>query len=466
MNFSPLSPLTPLGTTYPVYGIPGFYSASNDLGLTYHECIRRSRYYYENDSIAGTVIDRMTDIAVTQIKNRHKKYKQEIQNYYDGLAVILAPLLKQIPLDYLIDGMAIPEYRTDRIMGNRIHQDLGRTRYVIPKATWNRNAANIEIKKGPMGDRVLYLRIPIEDKELIKTKGKPDRIKEYEDLERLAPDYVRAIESGQTLFRLDSRPIFRKMTNYNTYPIPFLKRALGPLDYRQSLKRMDKVTTDRVIEALRQVKVGSDEYPADDDDITAAKNTLQGKTTQDTIMNVYTNHTISIEWIVPPVDALLDQTKYEEANADIFISMGFPRLWTVGENEKSNTADNKIASVGPIATLNALRSDVLEWIRYLYADLADKNGFVQYPDPYWTPINTAAVAELIQYADKFITNKTISRNTGALLYGTDWNTEREQIEVEQAAIQSAEQALMPDIPEVPETEGIPQNDNTNTEQGE
>lgn len=430
LTFSPMNQIG--GTTFPIYNVPGYYSPSSDMGLSYHQCIKRSRFFYENDSIAGTVINRMADIAITQLKNRHKKYKAEIKNYYDGITNILVPLLRQIPLDYLIDGMAIPEYKTDRIMGNRIHQDLGRTRYVIPKATWNRNAENIEIKKGPMGERIVYMRIPPEDRDLISTKGKPYREQEYKDLLKLSPEYVYAVENGVTLFRLDSKPIFRKMTSYNTYPLPFLKNAIGPLDYRRSLKRMDKITTDRVSEAIRQISVGSDEYPADDDDIAAAKVTVQSTTNnQETIMNMYTNHTIKIQWIVPPMESLLDQTKYTEANADIFLAMGFPRLWAVGENEKSNTADNKIASVGPIATLNSLRLDIIEWIKVLYQDLAELNGFTQYPDPYWTPINTAAASELLQYGSDFIKNKVISRNTGSLLFNTDWETEVEQIKLEE-----------------------------------
>lgn len=426
LNFSPFNYM--MGNTYPQMYMPGYYSPANDLGLSYHQCIKRCRYFYENDSIAGTVINRMSDIAITHIKNRHKKYKDEIKWYYDGLATIITPLLRQIPLDYLIDGMAIPEYRTDRIMGNRINQNLGRTRYVIPKTTWNRNAEHIIVKKGPMGERILYIRIPAEDKSFIQDKGKPDREEEYRELEKLAPEYIQAVKNGKELFRINAAPIFRKMTSYNTYPLPFLKNAIGPLDYRRSLKRMDKITTDRVSEAIRQISVGSDEYPADDDDIKAAKDTMQSTSgNQENIINVYTNHTIKIQWVIPPLESLLDQTKYVEANADVFLAMGFPRLWAVGENEKSNTADNKIASVGPIATLNSLRLDIIEWLKKLYADMAERNGFTQYPDPYWTPINTAAATELLQYGAEYIKNKTVSRNTGALLFGSDWDTESEQI---------------------------------------
>ena len=426
-SFNANSPLS--AVQYPSYIVPSI-NASGDINLSYFEAIKRCRFFYENDAIAGTVINRMCDIATTKIRNKHKRYSKEIKNYYDGIAQLIFPVLSQIYLSYLLDGMSIPQYRTDRIMGNRLHQDLGRTRYYYPKAVWVRNSENIILRKSPLGERLVYIKIPVEDKNLINSQGKPDREQEYRDLVALYPDYVATIKAGKTTFRLECTPIFRKMTTYNTYPIPFLKNSLGALDYRRGLKRMDKLTADRVIEAFRQIKVGSDEYPADDEDIAAAQVALQAHTTQDTIFNIYTNHTIEIKWIVPPIDSLLDDDKYKEANADVFLSMGFPRLWAVGENERSNTADNKVASVGPIASLESMRLDTLAWVRSLYKDLADLNGFVYYPEPYFMPISIASASDLIMYATQFIEAGVISKNTGALLYGTDYAAEEEQMQME------------------------------------
>jgi hypothetical protein len=400
-------------------------------GLTYHEIIQRCRFFYENDTITGTVINRMCDITVTDIRNRHnKKYSDEIRNYYDGVAALLAPLLKQIPLSYLLDGIAIPDYKTDKIMGNRLHQKLGRTRYVIPKTLWMRNAENILIKKGSMGERILFLRIPRDDINFITNKGVPDREQEYEDLVRLYPDYVAAVNAGKTIFKLNAVPIMRRITSYNTYPLPFLKNTLPALEYKRSLKRMDKITAERVIQAIRQISVGNDEFPADDDDIIYAKQVLtsqSGLSGQESLLTIYTNHTIKVQWITPPLDNILNSDKYTEANADIFIGMGFPRLWAVGENERSNSGNG----VGPIATIEAMRDDILEWVKELYQQLADLNGFTQYPTPYWTPVSTAAAMELLQYATNFV-DTTISRDMVAQIYGSNYEQEHAQLEIESA----------------------------------
>lgn len=394
---------------------------------SYHKTIQLSRYYYQKDTIAGTVINRMSDIAITSLRNKHRNIPKETQLYYDAVAGILTPMLKAIPLAYLIDGMAIPEFRLTRVLGSRIDDRLGRVRYHIPKAVWVRDNANIELKKSPLGDRVVYLKTSSADKQFIESEGKPDREEEFKDLVELYPNYVKAIKLGVTRFRIEASPIFRKLTTYNDYPIPFLENCLGALEFRQKLKNMDKITTDRVVNALRHISVGNDEYPADDEDITAAKAAIESQANQETLLNVYTNHTIKIAWIIPDIAALLDERKYAEANADVFLGMGFPRLWAVGENEKSNTSDNKLASVGPISTLESLRGDILVWVRHLYAHLANVNGFPVYPEPYFMPIAGVEIKDLLQYAALFVKEGIISKDAAARLFNTTFNDEKPQI---------------------------------------
>lgn len=424
--------------------VPGMsiLNVISDVHRGYHETVELARHYYRKDTIAGTVINRMADIAITPLKNKHRKIPKEIQLYYDAVASILTPMLKTIPLIYLIDGMAIPEYRTERVMGNRIDDRLGRTRYIIPKAIWVRDNANIELKKNPLGDRSVYLKISFLDQQFIRDEGKPDRELEYKELVQLYPQYVDAVRNGVTRFRLqDVYPIYRKLTPYNDYPIPFLENALESLEFRRRLKNMDKITSDRVINALRHISVGNNEYPADDEDILATKKVIEAQTNQETLLNVYTNHTVKIEWVIPDISALLDEKKYTEANADVFLALGFPRLWAVGENEKSNTSDNKLASVGPISTLESLRNDMLVWIRQLYADLAELNDFLVYPEPYFSPISVAEMKDLLQYAVQFVEKEIISKDTASRLFGTSFNDEVVQIERETKI-------------------GVPQNDNT------
>jgi hypothetical protein len=47
---------------------PGYVSNDGIKKFKYHEVIKDCRYYYERDPIAGTVVNRLCEIAVTQLR--------------------------------------------------------------------------------------------------------------------------------------------------------------------------------------------------------------------------------------------------------------------------------------------------------------------------------------------------------------------------------------------------------------
>jgi hypothetical protein len=156
------------------------------------------------------------------------------------------------------------------------------------------------------------------------------------------------------------------------------------------------------------------------------------------------------------MDVLLNDKKYEAANADIFFALGFPRILVVGETEKSNAADNKIASLGVLSTLKEIQSDVLKWIEFLYKHIAEQNGFVRVPEPYFTPISLADVTSLIQYANDMLEKGAISLDTAATFYGSDFETENDQRQYEQTNVVETPEMQKQVAPQVqvvePETE--------------
>lgn len=405
--------------------------------LPYQESIRLCRYFYRRDGIANTVVNRIAEICVTALRNKRKAIIGEgtisdsEMELFNIVAQRIQPYLKTIILSYLIDGMAIPQYELVRIMGNRVSGKLGRTRYYLPESITCRNPEHIILKRMLVGGkRRAFIKIPSQDIAFVTNKGVwADGTRDIESFKRIKeemPEYIAAIQAGNTVFPVDEFIIFRNLLAPNDYPLPYLESALNALDHKRYLKMMDRSIATRAIEAFRHVKVGSDEYPADDGDITAAKEALNQKSSTDRVYNLFTNHVIDITWVVPPLDILMDAAKYQEANADIFFALGFPRILTVGETEKSNAADNKIASLGILATLKGIQSDILEWIKVLYHDIAEKNDIARIPEPYFAAIPLSDVAQLIQYAKDMIEAGVISKDTAASFYGTDFDNELEQ----------------------------------------
>jgi hypothetical protein len=300
------------------------------------------------------------------------------------------------------------------------------------------------------------INIPSDDINFIKSKGKRSDgtldTEAYQDIATRLPDYCAAIESGQTTFAIDDYIIFRKLLPYNDYPIPYLAPALMALDHKRYLKMMDRATASRAIEAIRHIKVGSDEYPADDDDINAAKEAIDQTSSIERVYNLFTNHTLSIEWVIPPLDSLLNTSKYDAANSDIFFALGFPRILTVGETEKSNSADNKIASLGIMSTLMGIQSDILEWIKHVYADVADRNNITKVPEPFFTPVALADVTSLIQYAQQMLDAGVISKDTAASFYASSYETELEQREYEDKSDLKPDPVINPAQPVIDPTQ--------------
>ena len=435
-------PLLPMN--YPSKrSIPGYYDGSANLGK-YHDLVKTSRWFYKFDPIAGTVLNRMADMAVTTIRNRKKtklntdQVDDNIQAYYDALIKELRPIIKQMALEYLLHGLVVPAYSFQRLRGDLISEKLGRTRYIIPDKMWLRNPENLELRRRPTGiDRQIFLKIPKADIELVQNKGvRADGTEDKEAYKYLVehfPEYVAAIRKGQTRFLLeDARAIMRKPNSYEDYPTPFLVNALSALQHKAYLKTLDKSIASRAIEMVRHIKVGDKDFPADDDDIDAVKKQVDANSSSgERVFNLYTNHTVELEWILPPLEVLLSEEKYSEPNADIFLALGFPRILTTGETLRSNSSDSKIASLGPKATLEDLRESIIKWLTELYRELADKNNFKRFPEPYFAPIATSDYTALVQFAVDAMKAGAISKDMIAQLYGSDFETEADQITTEQ-----------------------------------
>jgi hypothetical protein len=423
------------------FTVPGLYDVKYTL-TDYRKQVQLSRWFYENDAIAGTVINRMADMAITQLRNRRSGVKSnnvddQTFTFYNAVAKKLKPFIKHMATEFLIHGLVVPAYTTTVIRGDLLSQSLGRRRYVVPDQLWARNVDNIVLKRKPVGtDRQIWLKIPKEDIDLILGKGKRQDgttdILSYNYLLDNFPEYISAVEAGKTLFPLDdSYAVMRKITSYKDYPIPFLSNALPALQHKLYLKTLDRAMASRAIEAIRHIKTGSDEFPAEQSDVDSLKNEIANSSTGNRIFNFVTNHTVTMAWIIPPLDVLLSETKYIEPNADIFLALGFPRVLTVGETQRSNASDSKIASLGPRATLDDMRDAILLWVEFVYKDIAERNKLVNIPVPYFSPITTQDMTALTQFAVNAMLNGAISKDIIAQIYGSDFETESLQIQAEQ-----------------------------------
>ena len=415
----------------------------------YEEELFQSRFFYRCDPTASTVLNRMAELAAGKIKNRKDDCTDEEFAYFNSLIERITILLSTCALEYLISGMAVPDYGTVRVMGNRLDPSLSRKRYIVPDHMWVRNPENIILKRVPFGpERRVYLRIPPEEAAFINNKGEyPDGTRDedlYNTLVRDFPEYIAAIRQGKSQIPLPHvRPILRKIMPTNDYPQPFLVPALAAMKHKLRIKEMDHSIATKAIEAILHIKAGNDEFPVTDEDtiLDDLKLQMQARNTNaadQLFYKLYTDHTVELEYIYPELEALLTPAKYEAVDSDIFMAMGFSRVLLVGESAKSNAGAGPQIILGPVSMLQEIRDRLLEWIRALYKELAEINNFTHTPAPFFDPLVASDMTTLVSNAPQALKSGVISKNTYAALYGTDFATEQRQIELEVKTIAESE----------------------------
>ena len=404
---------------------------------SYADEIDQCRFFYRNNPTASTVIDRMAELASGAIRLRKGKCSDKELAYFKNVVALLSKFMRDASSEYLITGMVVPAFTTQRSMGNKYDPLLGRTRYVFPQNIWARNPKNIVLKRSPIGnERRVFMRVPQDEVYFLQNNGKyadgTEDVALYQTMLRDYPQYVADVKANKTEFLLErTKPIFRKLSPDTVYPQPFLISALAALKHKMRIQEMDHTIATRAIEAIMHVKAGNDEYPVveGDPNLTSIKNQLKARSndaTQQLLYKLFTNHTVTIDWIYPPLDALLSTTKYDAVDADIFMAMGFSRVLLVGENNKSNAGSGITSILGPLAMLNEMRASILDWIVWFFEVLADLNGFANIPTAYFAKLMLSDDDQLLSAAKDAFDRSVISRNTYAQMFGTDFDTEQEQ----------------------------------------
>lgn len=389
------------------------------------------------DSVANAIISRIIDVAATPIYNRKNNTTEEEFAYFNLIAKRASDILKEALLEYLLSGLSVPDYILERVVGNRIHPEFGRKRIYTPPAFFVRDPMTLIIERHPfLNERILYVELPKEEIDLVKNKGVYENgvlnPQPYEIYATNFPQYVALIERGITRIMLQDRSyMFRQPTSYDPYPRPYLTPAIPSLKHKAMLKQMDYQTAKRAQEAILHVKAGNDTYPVEEGDNTLEQIAEQIRNRPNvSVYRLYTNHTVELKWVYPPLDALLSKDKYEEPNADIFLSLGFSRALLVGESFRSNSGNLSITNLGPLAIIQDTRAAFIQWLSSTYQRLASVNGFDNVAVPKFVPIRTSDFIALINMALAAVNQQILSKETVAAMFGSVYNEEFLQINEE------------------------------------
>jgi hypothetical protein len=434
-----------------------------EIPKDYQKLVKMCRFFYKHDPIAGTVVNKMVDTAISPLRNRKAKCSDVEVSAYDSLLDMLQEFFRNVCLEYLLSGLVIPHYEWVKKKGNELSQQLdSRRRIWVPDNIWFRDPATIVVKSSPIPNKkYYYVKVSREMIEFIQSEGKlPDGTFDKETYKALVenyPDFVAAIKklkgSTRTLeIRLtEIRPILGRCITEEAYPIPYMENALESLIHKRNLKKMDYSIAARVTAAIQLIKLGSDDFPCTDDkDFDQIKSQMNLRTTtgySERIFQLFANHTLVIEWIYPNTEAMLNQEKYRTVEDDIIAAFGFPRTLITGETLRSNvTGGSDLATFSPIATMEAIRDKLVEWTKELYKEIAERNGFQHTPIPRFEPMKLYKLLDLALIGQQLYMEGSLSRTSRLETQGFDIDTELERKQAEEEKYKEYKIKTAPPVP--------------------
>ncbi len=423
-----------------------YLTNSNDLDIMDipkdpQKLIKLCRFFYKHDPIAGTVMNKMVDCAISALDNRKAGCTDEEFETYNSLNTMLENFYRAVCLEYLLSGLVLPDYEWVTKKGSDLSPELNsRRRLTVPDNIWFRDPASVTVKNSPIPNKkYYYVTVDTNTITFIKSKGKladgSFDTETYNDFVKNFPAFVKKVQESKgtnLLIRLeDVRPILSRCLPEDTYPTPYMTNALEALVHKRNLRKMDYSIASRVIAAIQLIKLGSDLFPCTDEgDFDYIKEQMSFRSVSgyhERIFQLFANHTLSIEWVFPDTQAMMNREKYTSVEDDIIAGLGFPRTLITGETLRSNVAGGSdFAAFSPIATMEAIRAKLIDWTRDLYKEVRDRNDFKNMPIPAFTPMKLYKLLDLNVIGMALYQEGSLSRETRLEMIGLNLDTEIER----------------------------------------
>jgi hypothetical protein len=421
------------------YQILGLSPEKLVIPRNYHSVLKMCYDYYQRGGIITTVINRLQEFTVTDIRNGERKKTTDDANYYFDAVLRRTPsklmrFLNNGTLEFFLSGMLVPRIEYTELRGRDISPDLKSGKvYKMPVFDWYPPMLTY-IEWVGWGKRNFYIKVPSTDIRLIRSKsGKlvKDQQLKLQLYETQFPQYVNDIRNGADKIQIpDPAYILRKETSYTPYPTPYLYNVLEPLTYKQQLRRMDFAVASRIINAILLVQEGSDNFPLTEEtseNLDELKNQILARANNPRLMErlfiLFSNHTTKLQWITPDVSAMLNQDKYREVNEELSEGLGFSRVLITGEARAG--IGSEVSTWALLPMMEQLRSELIDWVTIQYEQLGLMNGFRNPPVPVFKPIKMQdAVKTAAVFAQAF-KEGNLSRTTRDDMLGIDFDDEIE-----------------------------------------
>lgn len=433
------------------------------------------RFFYKRDPIASTVINKLIDIGITELEFEHSKLSPNQEKILESMKEPFEEFAETIALEYLVSGLVVPEVSYTAVENKDLNR-LGIKRYssfVLPTDLWLRDPMTIKIKQVWSSQPTYYVQIPDDLIHFIQNEGIYEDGTEdkelYKELAARYPKFVAAVKEGETELKLENDLVLRRrVVSDSPYPVPYLYAATEAMKHKRNIRRMDYSVASRVISAIQLIKAGNDEYPLteDDDDVLEnLRNEMFWRNTNnrdvERIFQLFTNHTVTVEWVFPDIQTLLDDTKYKDVNRDIFYALGFPAILVTGETERSSASEAEYAILSPLKTIKNFRGKILKILNAILDTTLEYNELKLDTQFRFSPINLQALETFYEVLNKLYESGSISRESYIKPLGYNLDDELSQLEEEKNAMDEMDLPEFSAVPFSPQPQNNQNSKNTN-----
>src|SRR3972149_9445730 len=102
----------------------GYVLDEMQIPTDYQKLVKMCRFFYMHDPIAGTVMNKIVDCAITPLTNRKANCSDEEYAVYNSILDLLQEFFRNVCLEYLLSGLVVPQYEWARTRGSDLSPTL------------------------------------------------------------------------------------------------------------------------------------------------------------------------------------------------------------------------------------------------------------------------------------------------------------------------------------------------------
>lgn len=297
------------------------------------------------------------------------------------------------------------------------------------------NPDYVEVRRvGHINHESIYM-IPDENLINVVTRREPREI-----YERIPEPFQRRILSGLPilLHPMSVSHLAHARSGYQPYGRSIIYRLFQTLAYKDKLRQAQWTVADRHILPIRIVKVGSDNFPAGDQDIAAI--TVQVlQAVNDPNFTLITHHALDYDFVGSTGKVLQLSKEYDMITQELLDGLMINKSLLNSEGPSYANASIGIESL--IQRLEDVRMKLKRWIEEkIYRPIAIMQGFLKrnqagqmiplYPEVKWKRLNIRDDSNEKQNIINLWKDKGISRQTMLEFFGFDYDTEMDRLRQE------------------------------------